>query len=165
MTIPPVFGKYSKYNAAIIEANRKILGDYLSGSTLDVAATGHPCIVIDPSLSKRYKPQSRFRFVSELRGFALGEFRDFPLYVEGIHSVSDVLQAVSCDNDLGESCMRYVEINHQPEKIFRSMLSKIENSTLKSKDISPSLEKIRKSYVELQGRGQKISRFLRLFGT
>lgn len=100
-------------------------------SALDIAGTGHPCIIIDPATTLRAPPQLLFRYVHEIEEFTLGEFRDFPGYVKGMRSLEHTLDAVSLDR-AGALGRQYVGTHHDPEVCFSTLLERIQGSQLRA---------------------------------
>lgn len=113
-------------------------------SALDIAAMGHPCIVIDTSLAPRAAPQRLFRFVHEGTDHNLGEYRDFPIYVGGKHSLPEIVDLVE-RGGLGDPAMDYVRREHDPERRFADLLDAIWSSEVTAADIAGSAMAITRS--------------------
>lgn len=98
-------------------------------SALDLAGSGHPCIVLDPGLWLFTRYQKRFRFIHETDDFTLGEYRDFPGYVRGRAAFSELISdhELTAASSLGRS---YVKNAHDPAQCFDTLLSCINSSTL-----------------------------------
>ena len=124
-----VYGYQPNYIAREIIKTNTDLAIAMGTSALDIAASCHPCIVIDPAVTLRASPQRLFRFGHELENVCLGEFRDFPHYEMGIHSIEEVLSESELWDaaDLGR---KYVAKNHDPSTCFASLLQRIQASTL-----------------------------------
>ncbi len=109
-------------------------------AALDIAAVGHPCVFIDPAEKKNYPPQRRFRFVHEAQDYMVGEFRDFPGYVGGLHSLEKVIEMAQKSNSRLANLERdYVQTRHDPETINSQILEGITSSKLY---LSIAIEKI-----------------------
>lgn len=123
-------------------------------AALDIAATGHPVIIIDPSTTKFACDQRAFSIVSEIEDFTLGEFRDFPKYKTGKNTFSAALHACLIDNyKTGLSCYNYAKTHHNPDLIFASLLSTLQASELtlneyqsKLREVSISINKPERAY-------------------
>lgn len=98
-------------------------------SALDIAGAGHPCVVIDPSLSALARRQMRFRFVHEIQDYTLGEFRDFPGYVDGNREFEELIERDQLDIARSKG-REYVEQEHDPVRCFDKLLNRIFDSNL-----------------------------------
>lgn len=116
-------------------------------AALDVAVTGHPCIYIDPALSKFATPQKKFRFVHQTEDFTLGEYRDFPYYVPGVSNfdlcVDEILEA-----DCGLKGRNYVVRNHNADLIFENLLSHFLGTRATLSDLLPSIFDINEEFLK-----------------
>lgn len=114
-------------------------------SALDLAGAGHPCVIIDPALSLRTRPQSLFRFVHETNDYSVGEFRDFPAYVPGRRPF-----AQCCDPKLlreaGEAGPGYVAQNHHSATIFATLLRAIEASKVRYGPFMADTKRLRERF-------------------
>lgn len=119
-------------------------------AALDVASTGHPCIVIDPAHRVQYAPQIKFRFVHELEEFTLGEYRDFPGYQMGLHSLEEVIEILQADPTIGLKGAEYVNKKHNPIIVFPTLLENITNSKLSANDIKATAENISRAYATIR---------------
>lgn len=105
-------------------------------SALDIAASGHPCVLIDPALKNRTKPQSSFRLVNEIEEFSLGEFRDFPSYRSGKRKFSEIIQDVQRNAVEYELKMKnYISENHRASLVFYELDKRIKNSKILATDV------------------------------
>lgn len=127
-------------------------------AALDIAGTGHPSIIIDPALSFRCRPQSKFRFVHEIEDFTLGEFRDFSSYQEGLHTLKELVDILTDDQNLGFKNMEYVKKNHNPDMVFSLLLSEIYNSQVVGTDISGLAKSVHKSYTSIDKSARSLFR-------
>lgn len=118
-------------------------------AALDIAAIGHPCIIIDPSLKRTKVPQEKFRFVDELDEFTLGEFRDFVGYKQGIHSLAEVVDMVRNDKAVGARGSDYVAKHHNPDLIFSSLIDAMAKSAVYGRDLEDISGQINQSYEAL----------------
>lgn len=118
-------------------------------AALDIAAAGHPCIVIDPSLKRPKSGQRKFRFVHELEDFTVGEFRDFERYNPGRHSLEQVVRMVKSDEGLGSRGLEYVAEHHSPDRVFASLLGAIKTSSVYGKDVEILSSDVRKSFLSI----------------
>lgn len=131
----------------IIKENTKVAIS-MGTAALDIAATGHPCIIIDPSLSNRVKPQSKFRFVHEIDGFTLGEYRDFELYKSGFRSFKECIQMINESLNILE--YNYVLDNHNPDVIFSEITNLLETSTIHMNEIEDLVYEINESFHKIR---------------
>lgn len=115
-------------------------------AALDVASTGHPCIIIDPAHRANFAPQLKYRFVHELEDFTLGEYRDFPNYQIGLHSIAEIIEILNADMSIGRKGAEYVNRNHSPSTVFPKLVESISNSKLRSNEISATAENISRAY-------------------
>jgi len=147
----------SKYGIKIIdygfqpnETARRIIKENtniaiaMGTSALDIAAEGHPCIILDPAIKKKKSKQFKFRFVHEIEGYTLGEFRDFPNYKLGLHSFGECLEMIN--DNLRKKEYEYVKNKHNPELIFNAVTNSLYKSELKISDLKDSISKIKKSF-------------------
>lgn len=118
-------------------------------AALDIASTGHPSIIIDPALYFKCEPQKKFRFVHEIEDFTLGEFRDFSKYQEGLHTLEELVEMLTSDQNLGSKNRDYVEKMHNPNKVFSLLLSEIYNSQVIGNDISKLAMSVHKSFTSI----------------
>ena len=114
-------------------------------AALDIASSGHPCIIIDPIHKKTFKNQEKYRFVHEIDEFTLGEYQDFPHYKRGLHSLEEVIEAMKVNPSMGEAGREYVENNHNPNKSFQLLVDHITASTMRIKDIKNEIQLLKKS--------------------
>ena len=108
-------------------------------AALDIAASGHPCIFIDPAERVTTSPQTRFRFVHEAQEYMVGEFRDFSGYVGGIRSLEETIAMVLSNTLIGKRDREHVRVHHDPDQINAMMLRHIDASTLTVAEIRPAL--------------------------
>lgn len=119
-------------------------------AALDIAATGHPCLIIDPALKRGTPYQKKFRFVHEIIDFTLGEYRDFPDYREGIRTFCDAIDLILEKNDLGFLGQKYINQAHNPDKVFSEILKCIQNSSVEIRHVACIVHKINKSFRTLR---------------
>lgn len=137
---------YMPNNAARVFLRRQTHFAVAMGtSALDLAAVGHPCIVIDPAMRTTTPAQRLFRFIHEAEGFALGEFRDFPHYQQGLRSFADSVQLALSEN-LSEQGRCYVREAHSPERCFASIDLAIEACTTTVGEVASVRASIARSY-------------------
>ena len=115
-------------------------------SALDIASTGLPCVIIDPSLNQRAPTQNRFRFVHEIEDYTLGEYRDSKLYVGGSNSIEDIYNIIKNDKDIGIAGRDYVKLHHDPEKSFSALLEGIMNSKFTGENAGKLIKDINSSF-------------------
>jgi hypothetical protein len=118
-------------------------------AALDIASTGHPSIIIDPALNFRCGPQKKFRFVHEIEDFTLGEFRDFSKYQEGLHTLEELVDMLTLDQNLGFKNRQYVEKKHNPKIVFSLLLTEIYNSQVIGNDISDLAKSVHNSFASI----------------
>jgi hypothetical protein len=99
-------------------------------AALDVASVGIPCIIIDPVHRPSTGSQQKFRFVHEIEQYTLGEYRDFPGYVQGLHSLEECISMLETTPELGRLDSNYVHAYHNPDEVFRYLYQSILSSTL-----------------------------------
>jgi len=128
-------------------------------AALDIAASGHPCIFIDPAERVTTSPQTRFRFVHEAQEYMVGEFRDFSGYVGGIRSLEESIAMVLSDTSIGKRDREYVHDHHDPDRINATMLRHIDASTLTVAGIRPALAALTKANARDLARVGKFRRF------
>ena len=104
-------------------------------SALDIAAMGHPCIIVDTALSARSPPQRLFRFVHESEHHNLGEYRDFPTYIGGLRPLPAMVDTVAAGG-LGERALAYVRREHDPERCFDLLLNGIRASRVRAGEVA-----------------------------
>ena len=93
-------------------------------SVLDIASEGVPCLLIDPNITFFTKKQSKFRFVHQIEGYSLGEYRDFPYYKEGEFTLSECIDKLKYNN-FGIQGKQYVIEKHNPVNVFDELLKNI----------------------------------------
>ena len=123
------YGYLPNQQAREVIVSRTNLAVAMGTSALDIAGTGHPCIILDPSLGKFAPRQTRFRFVHEIADFTLGEFRDFPGYIAGSRSFKELSE----DIQLHVACLKgraYVQQAHDPVCCFDQILNQINDCQL-----------------------------------
>lgn len=118
------------------------LGAAMGTAALDLAGSGLTTIVIDPSLRSDYLSQRKFRFVSEIEDYTLGEYRDFPGYVAGKHTFPEVVNIIRSNKELAGAGKEYVKNNHDPRLIFEALLNYISCSSVCVHQVQHSAEKI-----------------------
>jgi len=103
-------------------------------SALDMAGAGHPCVILDPAAGIFTGPQTKFRYVHETSDCTLGEFRDFPGYVTGRHSLGDCLepQALQAARVMGR---QYVAATHSPVACFIALEGALSRSSATMQEI------------------------------
>lgn len=119
------------------------LGVAMGTAALDIAATEHPCLILDPTHQVGTSRQEKFRFVSEIEGYTLGECRDFPYYQPGAHTLDEALLMIRTSRALGSDCARYVRDNHDPEIIFENLVNRLDASTLLASDVVSYVKRLR----------------------
>ncbi len=120
-------------------------------SALDIAGAGHPCVIIDPNLGALARRQMRFRFVHEIEDFTLGEFRDFPGYIQGHR----VFEELTDKNQLYIACSKgreYVRHAHDPVLCFDELLNRIYNSTLQVAELGKDIRLLLLSFSHVKAR-------------
>lgn len=122
------------------------LGICMGTAALDVASSGHPCVIIDPALRTAAPPQRGFRFVHEIEDFTLGEFRDFAGYRSGPHSFEEVLSIVGRDDSVGLQGRRYVATRHDPDTVFDRLLVELSRSRVFGWQIAQTATELARSY-------------------
>jgi hypothetical protein len=128
-------------------------------SALDIAGSGHPCLVVDPALGSWVAPQQLFRFVHEAEHFTTGEHRDFPGYVSGIRTLSESMELVT-RNDLGRAGRIYVEQHHSPAKCFETLLSGILGAEATVSEVGRMALDVRESFQATKTLGMSSARKL-----
>ena len=116
-------------------------------AALDLAAAGHPCVVIDPAMHRAAPPQKLFRFIHEAEGFTLGEFRDFPFYQHGLRTFSDATE-MALNNNVTEAVRSYVKESHNPKACFDSIDHGIDVCAATVGEINAIRDRISRSYDE-----------------
>lgn len=135
-------GFLPNHEARELLRNQTHLGLAMGTAALDIAATGHPCIYIDPAERSGTRPQTSFRFVHETDNFTLGQYRDFPIYPGGVRSLQETVRLIEEDPTIGIQGRDYVRMQHNPDVISKTMLEYIEKSTLIMSDLKPYVEDI-----------------------
>ena len=138
-----LYGFMPNKEAREVLRNKTHLGIAMGTSALDMAATGHPCVYIDPTERSGVAPQTSFRFVHETDNFTLGQYRDFPKYKGGVRSLIETVRLVERDSSIGLKERRYVEEKHNPDRINAIMLSSIDASTLRMGELEPYVDAIK----------------------
>lgn len=131
----------------------------LGTAALDIAASGHPCIFIDPAERVSTPPQTRFRFVHEAQEYMVGEFRDFSGYIGGLRSLEESIAMVLSDTSIGVRDREYVRDHHDPDQINATMLRHIDASTLTVAEIQPALATLTEANARDIARVRKFSPF------
>ena len=141
-----VYGYQPNQTAREIISTKTDLAIAMGTSALDIAASHHPCVIIDPAVVPRASPQRLFRFVHEIEGFTLGEFRDFPYYEKGIHDIESVFRESELIGaaDLGYD---YVAANHDPAVCFTGLLRRIQESTLSAGEAHELVTELTSSFA------------------
>lgn len=119
-------------------------------AALDVAGTNIPCVIIDPAIKKSTSRQKKFCFVHEIEDYTLGEYRDFPLYQPGMHSIGQLSRMVRDDPQIGQKGRDYVAHAHNPEQIFDSLLDKLHASKFKGSKAGELVNAINKSFRKIK---------------
>lgn len=114
-------------------------------AALDLAGSGSPCLIIDPAVTFRARPQRRFRFVHEIEQQTLGEFRDFPAYNAGLRSFDECLHMVR-NPALGELGRAYVASNHDPARLFNQLVRAIGNARTTCGEFESRLASMAREY-------------------
>lgn len=117
-------------------------------SALDIAATGHPCVVIDVSIRPDAPPQPGYRFLHESTDNSLGEYRDFPGYVAAKHSFADIIATLE-SQDLSDLARSYVAREHDPETCFAALLERVMASETNVGDIGRRSQAIARSIASI----------------
>lgn len=120
-------------------------------SALDLAACGHPVLVIDPAYRRGTKAQQRFRFIHETEDFTLGEFRDAPSYVQGLRSFGECLHMIGSDG-LSRAGADYVREHHAPDIVFERLLDRLTASQSRFEALRADMERIDRSFQRLSPR-------------
>lgn len=118
-------------------------------AALDIASIGHPCVIIDPVLGLVAKEQVKFRFVHEIDEFTVGEYRDFPFYKGGKHTIDEVINLVQ-QSDVGEAGRNYVLNNHCIETSFDLLLHSLAASKIQAREAAPLVNAVWESYSKLK---------------
>lgn len=122
-----------------------LLAVAMGTSALDIAATGHPCVVIDPAVGFFTLRQKKFRFIHETTDFTLGEYRSFPGYVRGGDDFEDLITEVRL-KIAAKAGFDYVSTFHNPEICFEKLLSSIHGSQLLVKDMIEPISALNDSF-------------------
>ena len=141
-----IYGYQPNQTARDIVSTKTDLAIAMGTSALDIAASRHPCIIIDPAVIPRASPQRLFRFVHEIEGFTLGEFRDFPHYETGIHDIESVLSGSELMG-AAELGYDYVAANHDPAACFTSLLRRIQESALSAGEAHELITELTTSFA------------------
>lgn len=112
-------------------------------SALDLASIEIPTLIIDPSLKYPYQAQEKFHFVHEIKGYTLGEFRDFPHYDSSGISFSEAMTKTTMKL-AGNLGAEYVCKKHNPEDSFLKLWESIKKSSLLVSDVSEEIQNIKK---------------------
>lgn len=139
-------------NARKILINNCDLGASMGTAALDLAGSGLPTIIIDPSIRLDALVQDKFRFVHEIEGCTLGEFRDFPAYKVGKSNFSAVIDIIKNNYEISRKGIEYVANNHKPASSFNRLLACIQNSTV-------SVFDVRKSAVNISNTIRRFKQF------
>jgi hypothetical protein len=125
-------------------AERTHLAVAMGTAALDLAGTGHPCLVIDPAAAKGAAPQRKFGFIHEAQDHCLGEYRDMPGYKEGPRSLSNAIALVERE-DLAKEARRYIAINHDPDTVFGEIIGALDGCRTTVADVAPTLRSLDRS--------------------
>ncbi|HEX8553215.1 MAG TPA: hypothetical protein VF695_00775 [Sphingomonas sp.] len=113
------------------------LGVAMGTAALDMAATGLPCVFLDPAEKPGWPAQTSYRFVHESSDYMLGEWRDFPAYAGGVRSLSETIDMVKRDAGVGERGREHVRRVHSPDRVHAMLLSAIEGSAVTMRELEP----------------------------
>lgn len=127
-------------------------------AALDIAASGHPCLYIDPAEQEGVPPQQRFRFVHETQEYMVGEFRDFPGYVGGLRSLAESVRMVQDDPSLGKLGREYVRDHHDPDRINAAMLRHLDASSLTVGELLPHVIEVKRINARDLAAARKLRR-------
>ncbi|MDD5034072.1 MAG: hypothetical protein PHE55_04875 [Methylococcaceae bacterium] len=118
-------------------------------AALDIASTGQACMIIDPALGKMARPQTSFRLVHEIEMFTLGEYRDFPGYVEGLHDFNEIIE-LSQTETISNAAKDYVTNHHALDKSFGSLIKAIDGSMLTVAEVGEVMRDVESSFKSLR---------------
>jgi hypothetical protein len=127
-------------------------------AALDIAASGHPCLYIDPAEQEGVPPQPLFRFVHETQDYMVGEFRDFPGYVGGLRSLAESVRMVHDDPSLGQRGREYVRDRHDPDRINTTILHHLDTSRLTIAELLPHVTGIKRVNARDLATARKLRR-------
>lgn len=145
------YGSLPNQQARELMVEKTDLAIAMGTSALDLAGCGHPCVMLDPSLGLFSSHQKRFRFVHESEEHTLGEYRDFPYYVESSHAFQEILQMASLESVSRREKM-YVQAEHDPISCFDLLMNRLFESTLKLSDVSADLHALARSFNSVKAR-------------
>lgn len=145
------YGFRSNYEARKIIKTKTRFAIAMGTSALDIAASAHPCIFIDPALGLIAPTQSTFKFVHQAENYTLGEFRDFPGYVSGINSFEECLSQIESVN-VGYLDFEYVKLNHDQNTIFSELLKYLSNSNTTIDRVGELISEIETSFDSLKNK-------------
>ena len=143
------YGYLPNLQAREIIVSQTDLAIAMGTSALDIAGAGHPCVVIDPSLGALAGRQKRFRFVHESADYTLGEFRDFPGYIEGELKFEDIADA----DRLRDACLKgraYVRQAHDPVNCFDKLFEQFHASTLSVEELAKHILFLKNSFESVK---------------
>lgn len=143
------YGYLPNQQAREVIFSRTDLAVAMGTSALDIAGAGHPCVVIDPSLGALARRQKRFRFVHETEDYTLGEFRDFPGYVEGRREFEELTDK----NQLHIACLKgreYVQQAHDPVRCFDELFNRIHDSNLQVAELGKHIRSLILSFSHVK---------------
>lgn len=109
-------------------------------SALDIASSGHPCLIINPAAGLFYNAQSKFIFTHEISGYTLGEYIDFPLYEEVGHSLEECFDIVT--NLRSDITINYLVNNHNPDVVFSKIHQRLVTSEITLKEIDIDIDNL-----------------------
>lgn len=138
----PVFGLAAKK----LLINNTHLVAAMGTAALDMAGVGHPVIIIDPAHRRNAPPQRLFRFVHEIDDYTLGEYRDSPGYVPGLHTFNEVVRTIQLDDKLGMRQVGYVSSKHAPDIVLGRLVQHILGSELLVDDLLGLSSKVARSF-------------------
>lgn len=107
-------------------------------SALDLAGSGLPVIVLDPALGVFASRQTKFRYIHDSPDWTLGEYRDFPGYVFGSSSFTDLCQPEKLATASVEGAA-HVRRAHDEQVIFEKLKSLIYGSRLLAGEAAPHI--------------------------
>lgn len=118
-------------------------------SALDLAGSGHPCIVLDPSLGMFAHRQNLFRYIHETDDFTLGEYRDFPGYVRGRANFSTLIEPSELISASALS-KSYINSSHNPDQCFKNLFDCLQGSQIKIEELHRYIRSLEESFSSVK---------------
>lgn len=118
-------------------------------AALDIAGSGHPCVIIDPALGWIAPPQKRFRFVHETADYTVGEYRDAPNYVPGQRTFREAIAPATLAR-AGAAGRAHVAAHHDPPRCFDSLLARLRTSEVRISRLATDAELFEQSFARVK---------------